>query len=386
MPRSRGSELPQRQSTRAPLHLRTSGHESDNLHHRPTVDRSPKVGERRSPRGAHSDPLHQKKLGTRITDLESQLGQAQEELKKLKEQLVFAEAAKKEAQEELEKKTKEPAAEEATKEVEHLPPPGETRESNEKTSSDGNPDESPEESFPETDVFEVLVETVPSKPKRPTHTTEQQENETKPIEKCAEAVTVLDPVKPALDNSAVMNDEINLLKEKLAEKEKQLEMIREENELLKKKVKEAAVESASFLVMEEESALKLTKMGQELEESKANVARLKQQLETVEGAKVALETEMKKLRVQTEQWRKAADAAAAVLAGGMEMNGRVAGRCGSMDKHLSSGGLETAGGGYTGFVGSPLLGDESDDGFGGGKRKGTGIRMFGDLWKRKGQK
>ncbi|XP_019052574.1 PREDICTED: interactor of constitutive active ROPs 4-like [Nelumbo nucifera] len=59
----------------------------------------------------------------------------------------------------------------------------------------------------------------------------------------------------------------------------------------------------------------------------------------------------KKLRVQTEteQWRKAADAATAVLADRMEMNGRVTERCGSMDKHLNNGGLETAGGGYTGF-------------------------------------
>nr|DAD45538.1 TPA_asm: hypothetical protein HUJ06_003768 [Nelumbo nucifera] len=30
------------------------------------------------------------------------------------------------------------------------------------------------------------------------------------------------------------------------------------------------------------------------------------------------------------------------------------------------------------------LGDELDDGFGGGKMKGAGIQTFGDLWKRKG--
>jgi hypothetical protein len=46
-------------------------------------------------------------------------------------------------------------------------------------------------------------------------------------------------------------------------------------------------------------------------------------MKAVEEAKEALEAEMKKLRVQTEQWRKAADAAAAVLAGDMEMNGRI---------------------------------------------------------------
>nr|DAD18298.1 TPA_asm: hypothetical protein HUJ06_019761 [Nelumbo nucifera] len=52
--------------------------------------------------------------------------------------------------------------------------------------------------------------------------------------------------KPALDNLTVMIDEINLLKEKLTKKEKQLDMVREENELLKKKVKKATVKYASF--------------------------------------------------------------------------------------------------------------------------------------------
>ena len=60
-------------------------------------------------------------------------------------------------------------------------------------------------------------------------------------------------------------------------------------------------------------------------------------------------------------------------------------RCGSMDKQFGSiFGLVV--GGYTGFVGSTGLGDDSDDGFGSGKRNGSGIRMFGDLWKKKGQK
>ncbi|XP_010274840.1 PREDICTED: interactor of constitutive active ROPs 1-like [Nelumbo nucifera] len=386
MPRSRGSELPQRKATRAPVHLRTSGHEADPLHNRPTIDRSPKAGERRSPRGTQSDPLHQKKLGTRITDLESQLGQAQEELKKLKEQLASAEAAKREAQEELEKKAREPVAEETTKEVEKPLPLEEIHNSNRETSFSN-----PEESWSETDVFEVPLDNIPSEPKSElTNMTEQEENEAGEAEVgChiaeTEATLVLEPVKPPSDDWGLVSAEIMLLKEKLAEKEKQLEVVREENELLKRKVKEAAVESAAFLVMEEETALKLAKMGEDLEQSKANVARLNQQLEMEEGAKAALETEMKKLRVQTEQWRKAADAGAAVLAGGVEMNGRVAGRYGSMEKHLSDGGFETAGG-YTGFVGSPMLGDDLDDGFGSGKRKGSGIRMFGDLWKKKGQK
>ncbi|PPR94551.1 hypothetical protein GOBAR_AA26113 [Gossypium barbadense] len=74
---------------------------------------TPKLRDHRSPRGAtQSDPLNQKKLGTRIADLESQLKQAQEELKNLKDRLASAEAAKKEAQQELENKTKKPKARE----------------------------------------------------------------------------------------------------------------------------------------------------------------------------------------------------------------------------------------------------------------------------------
>ncbi|XP_065864453.1 interactor of constitutive active ROPs 1-like [Euphorbia lathyris] len=98
MPRSRSSEIAQRQSPRGPHPLRTSSSDSDPLHHRPI-----------KPRGLQPDPLHQKKLGTRIADLESQLGQAQDELKILKDQLASAEAAKQLAQQELENKTKKAA-------------------------------------------------------------------------------------------------------------------------------------------------------------------------------------------------------------------------------------------------------------------------------------
>ncbi|KAK5803263.1 hypothetical protein PVK06_030907 [Gossypium arboreum] len=78
--------------------VRPSSFDSEPFHHRPITDRSsPKFGDYHSPKGAtQSDPLNQKKLGTRIADLESQLGQAQEELKNLKDQLASAETTKKE--------------------------------------------------------------------------------------------------------------------------------------------------------------------------------------------------------------------------------------------------------------------------------------------------
>ncbi|XP_042477630.1 interactor of constitutive active ROPs 4-like [Macadamia integrifolia] len=86
-----------------------------------------------------------------------------------------------------------------------------------------------------------------------------------------------------------------------------------------------------------------------------------------------------------EQWRKAEDAAVAILSGGVEMNVPSATeRCVSMDEHRRS--CFGAADGSGRFVGSPLLADDLDNGFGSGKRKGAGMRMFGDLCKRKGQK
>ncbi|XP_058101077.1 interactor of constitutive active ROPs 1-like [Magnolia sinica] len=382
MPRSRGSEIPERRSPRVPLQLRTSSSESDGVHssmtNRPTVDRSPKLSsDRRSPR----NPIAEKKRGTRISDLETQLGQAQEELKKLKEQLASSEAAKKEVQEELENTKKQIPAEDPPQ-TDETPQIHETQEKKSidialaKSCEEEN---AFDENSPETDVFEVPAVPGPVSVEpniEVGHTPEQEDYETKPTEECSEAL--LAEMEKPVDSPE--SAEIAKLNVKLAEKDEELESFCAENDELKRQVSEAAAEASVARAKEEEAALKLTHMGMELEESKARMAQLTEELKTVEGAKLALETEMKKLRVQTEQWRKAADAAAAVLAGGADMNGRVAERCSSMDKHL--GGYDPVG--YTGF-GSPMA-DDSDDGLGGGKRKGSGIRMFGDLWKKKGHK
>ncbi|KAL7186085.1 hypothetical protein ACSBR2_027943 [Camellia fascicularis] len=383
MPKSRGSEMPQRLSPRGPLQLRTSSSDFEPSHHRPITDRSPKLGDRRSPRGAQSDPLNQKKLGTRIAGLETQLGQAQEELKILKEQLASAEAAKKEAQEQLEKKAKKPSGPDPLA-VQDKHPPNGVQESNERDNTTP-PHEIPnDDNQRETDVFEVPMEKVTVEPKVEFSEPIDQENQvTKPISIPTESP---EP-QPTFDDLVLKKDEISLLKAKLEEKEKELEVSGQETVSLKNQLNEAAFEMSTGQAKEEEMASKLSQMGQELEASRANEVELKEKLEAVEGAKEALESEMKKLRVQTEQWRKAADAAAAVLAGGVEMNGRrISERCGSMEKPFGAI-FEPPVGGYAGFVGSPGLGDDSDDGFGSGKRKGgSAIRMFGDLWKKKGQK
>ncbi|KAM0008816.1 putative interactor of constitutive active ROPs [Helianthus debilis subsp. tardiflorus] len=361
---------PRVSTTRGPLSHRTSSSDSDPPHHRPVTDRSPKLGDRRSPRSAHSDPLTQKKLGTRIAGLETQLEQAQGELKLLKNQLASAEAAKKEAQKELNKKPMKTVG----SVPDPVPGPGQdTRASpSENQNPEREPDQDPNnEISEETDVFEVPIEMVSVEAKvEKSQTCDQDEVKVK--------------VNTELPEIGVKNEEISLLKLTIEEKDKKLETLGEENEGLKRELSEANVKITSAMVKEESLNIKLTQVDQELQKSKSDGIQLKEKLKEVEGAKEALETEMKRLRVQTEQWRKAADAAAAILAGGgVEMSDgrRVSERCGSMDKNYG-GGFN----GYGGFGGSPGLGEDSDDGFGNGKRKGSGIRMFGDLWKKKGHK
>ncbi|CAG7899706.1 unnamed protein product, partial [Brassica rapa] len=317
----RVSELSHGQASR----LRTSSSTSHSNHPNRllTTDRSSnKLGaDRKSPRSGGGPPLGQKKLGGRISDLESQLGQAQEELRLLKDQLANAEAVKKQAQEELHEDTK------STK-----PNPLDGAEGSASEAEAIDRDEIPGDVEKETDVFEV------------------------PVEKIA--------IVEEEDEKLV--DEVKMLKARLYDMEKEHESLGKENESLKNQLTDSASEMSNVRAKEEETASKVIHIGEELEESRANTAHLKEKLESMEEAKEALEAEMKKLRVQTEQWKKAADAAAAVLSGESEMNGRD-----------PSGGL---------FDPSAVVGfmDDTDDGFGSGKRKSSGKKMFGDLWKKKG--
>ncbi|CAG7866849.1 unnamed protein product [Brassica rapa] len=335
----RVSEVSQRQQ--APR-LRTSSSTSASNHPNRliTTDRSSKLAvDRRSPRssGARSDPLGQKKLGGRISDLESQLGQAQEELRLLKEQLANAEAVKKQAQDELlhdNNKSKKPNPLARVK--------GSASEA-----GTVDRDEIPGDVQKETDVFEVPVEKI-----------------------------------ELVEEEAAKEDEIMMLKARLYDMEKEYESLGKENESLKNQLSDSASEMSNVKANEEEMASKVSRIGDELEESRAKTAQLKERLESTEEAKAALESEMKKLRVQTEQWRKAADAAAAVLSGEFEMNGRD--RYGSGEKCFANGLFDPSA--VLGFVEPSGMGDDSEDGLGSGKRKSSGMKMFGELWKKKGPK
>lgn len=312
--------------------------------------------------------------------MESQLGLAQEELKSLKNQLVSTEVAKKVAQDQLEKKPKKPqkAGEPLEIEEKHSTPVEDQTLSNKDSTVRF---ETSDEIQQETDVFEVPTKKTAVEPKAELKLpAEEDELRPKSVSLPTESPANIEPQNPLVDELASKNEEINLLKTNLDEKEKELDVFRQENKSLKSQLDEKAVKVSSAQSEIDELNQRLNMVNEELEKSKSNAAQMNEKLEATEKAKEALENEMKMLRVQTEQWRKAADAAASVLAGGVEANGRrISERCGSMDK-LYCNTFDPVGG-YTGYVGSPGLIDDGDDVFGGEKRKG--MRMFGDLWKKK---
>ncbi|OVA09919.1 Ribosomal protein S12/S23 [Macleaya cordata] len=103
-------EVPQKSSpttTRTARQLKMTASETDsassNSVSRTPKERIPKVIDRRSPRG----PATEKKRPSKVTELEPQLTQLQEDLKKAKEQLGLSESRKRNAQQEAEEANKQ---------------------------------------------------------------------------------------------------------------------------------------------------------------------------------------------------------------------------------------------------------------------------------------
>ncbi|KAG8055374.1 hypothetical protein GUJ93_ZPchr0001g29679 [Zizania palustris] len=373
MPRSRGSELPQRASPRAPLHLKTTAcSEANGAHHRAVVDRSsPKLSDRHSP----CSPLHEKKrAGTRVAELESKLGKVQDELKKLREQLATAETAKKDAQVALEEAKKRvgtkgsnAAAAAAAAAVASPPSPHPvtveiTTKTEELKVAEPAAEEESSVNSPTTDVFEVVRAESGDKENQSAVVAEDSEEVSCGIkaalaEKELEEEETKKMIKEERNDAAVIDGdekespEVAELKAKLMAKEMEVAILTSDNAELKKLAGEAT-EAAKKA--EEEATAKASLVEQDLNERAAREGRMGEQLRASEAARETLEVELRRLRVQNEQWRKAAEAAAAVIGNGW---------------------------------GSPAtMPDDCDEEPFGSKRKGAGIRMLGDLWKKKGSK
>ncbi|KAE9593216.1 putative interactor of constitutive active ROPs [Lupinus albus] len=167
------------------------------------------------------------------------------------------------------------------------------------------------------------------------------------------------------------------LKADMMDKETTLQSISEENEMLKLEMKkrfsdggnvrdEVAAEVEAAKAAERDAVLKLGIVMEEADKSNRKAVRVTEQLEAAQVASSEMEAELRKLKVQSDQWRKAAEAAAATLSAGN--NGKLTDRAMSLDKYK-----------YSPYAGD--IDDDDDDDFQ-RKKNGNMLKKIGVFWKK----
>ncbi|XP_073291769.1 interactor of constitutive active ROPs 3-like [Primulina huaijiensis] len=173
--------------------------------------------------------------------------------------------------------------------------------------------------------------------------------------------------------------DVESLKSRIVEKEEEWLSASGGNETLRMEIKDVNHCKASDEVVSDlESAgaaekgalMKIAYMMEEVDKSNRRAARMAEQLEAAQTANADMETELRRLKVQLDQWRKAAEAATAMLSAGNN-NGHFMERTGSMDSNCSPG---------MGIINSPYAGDISEDTL--KKKNANVLRRFGVLWKK----
>lgn len=171
------------------------------------------------------------------------------------------------------------------------------------------------------------------------------------------------------------------LKANLMDKETELQSIVEENELLKAEMEkknaeggkgnaEIVAEAEAARAAEREALAKLGYVTEEADKSGRRAARVAEQLEAAQATNVEMEAELIRLRVQSDQWRKAAEAAAAILSSGGN-NGKLMERSGSLDADYHPGSK---------MLSSPYSDDMDEDDS--PKKKNNMLKRIGVLWKK----
>ncbi|KAI5391070.1 hypothetical protein KIW84_076074 [Lathyrus oleraceus] len=161
------------------------------------------------------------------------------------------------------------------------------------------------------------------------------------------------------------------MKADMMDKETTLQTISEENETLKMEISKRSsdVENARDEIekakaAEREVATKLAIAMEEADRSNRKAARVTEQLEAAQAASSEMESELRKLKVQSDQWRKAAEAAAAMLSAGN--NEKLTERGVSLENNYKC---------------SPPYGEDIDDEFQ-RKKNGNMLKKIGVLWKK----
>ncbi|XP_010667243.1 interactor of constitutive active ROPs 2, chloroplastic isoform X2 [Beta vulgaris subsp. vulgaris] len=177
-----------------------------------------------------------------------------------------------------------------------------------------------------------------------------------------------------------LKEDLQGLKTALLDKEIQFQHTTEENEKLKAEIQKRederskVDEEAALLAKaaENEVLMKLGCVTEEANKSSQRAARAAEQLDAAQTANSELEAELRRLKVQSDQWRKAAEAAANMLSTGS--NGKFVDRTSSLDSSYNT---------LAAKMDSPLSDDMDDDSL--KKKNGNMLKKIGVLWK-KGQK
>ncbi|CAN6340181.1 unnamed protein product [Urochloa humidicola] len=212
---------------------------------------------------------------------------------------------------------------------------------------------------------------------------------------CAEGKSQQDPHKsdamqPELEAKLMRSiTDIAELKASLMDKENALQSLAEENETLKmqtgrteaelqQKYEVAVAELELAKAAEQDVRMRLGLVTEEADKSSRRAARASEQLDAAQAASGEMEAELRRLRVQSDQWRKAAEAAAAVLSipGAGENNGigRTVERTGSLEPE------------YNNSIGGKLMSspfsDEVDEESPKRRNSGGVLRRMSGLWKK----
>lgn len=206
-----------------------------------------------------------------------------------------------------------------------------------------------------------------------------EEKKTEP-ETQSEAVPA--PIQADLETKMMKSiTDIAELKASLMDKENELQNLLEENEILKTEVSKKDTESVKKYeavvaelelakAAEQDTRMRLGYLTEEADKSSRRAARVTEQLDAVQAVNSEMEAELRRLRVQSDQWRKAAEAAAAALTG--TNNGRLIERSGSLDPDYNSIGGK--------MMNSPFSDDLE---FESPKKKNGGVlRRMSGLWKK----
>ncbi|KAL3825925.1 hypothetical protein ACJIZ3_021954 [Penstemon smallii] len=112
------------------------------------------------------------------------------------------------------------------------------------------------------------------------------------------------------------------LKSTLSEKERQLVSIAEENEKLKREIERSKINEEAMALAEaartaeKEALMRLVYLTEEADKSSRKADRISEELDSAQAANSEMEAELRRLKVQADQWRKAAEAAASMLSTG----------------------------------------------------------------------